>query len=163
MARAVPIAVVVFLTACGGGSSQVDTAAPQIPLAGQDTTHAGNAARGLHLVRIGGFNSPTYLTAPPRDTHRLFVVEQQGTIRVVRDRRVLRTPFLDIRSDVQAGGEQGLLSMAFAPDYATSRRFYVYFTGRDGDIRIQEFRASAGNRNVADRSTRRQLLRIEHS
>jgi glucose/arabinose dehydrogenase len=121
-----------------------------------------SAARGVRLVRIGTFAAPTYLTAPPRDRRRLFVVEQRGAIRVVRDGRRLRRPFLDLRSEVLAGGERGLLSMAFAPDYATSRRFYVYFTSRDGDVRIQEFRASRSNPDVADRSTRRRLVRIAH-
>jgi glucose/arabinose dehydrogenase len=148
---------------CGGGgdaASKSDTGEPQIPL---ESTGDGTAtpARGVRLVRIGGFNAPTYLTAPPADRRRVFVVEQQGTIRVVRDGRVLRTPFLDIRSDVLAGGERGLLSMAFAPEYARTGAFYVYFTGRDGDIRIQEFRRATAD--VADRGSRRELLRIEHS
>jgi glucose/arabinose dehydrogenase len=134
---------------CGGGGDAASE------------TNTAVAAGGVRLVRIGSFNAPTYLTSPPVDRRRVFVVEQQGTIRVVRDGRELRTPFLDIRSDVLAGGERGLLSMAFAPDYAESGLFYVYFTGRDGDIRIQEFhRATA---DVADRGSRRELLRIEHS
>jgi glucose/arabinose dehydrogenase len=153
---------------CGGGgdaAGRTDTAAPQIPLEGSTTATgadgATTAARAVRLRRIGTFQAPTYLTAPPVDRRRVFVVEQQGTIRVVRDGRTLGTPFLDIRSDVLAGGERGLLSMAFAPDYAQSGLFYVYFTGRDGDIRIQEFhRATA---DVADRGSRRELLRIEHS
>ena len=121
------------------------------------------AARGVKLVRVGSFDQPVYVTSPPGDRSRLFVVEQPGTIRVMRSGRKLSRPFLDIRSDVEAGGEQGLLSMAFAPDYSTSRRFYVYFTGRDGDVRIQEFRTGSAASNTADRGTRRELLRIEHS
>jgi glucose/arabinose dehydrogenase len=143
---------------CGGGddaSGRVETDAPQIPLTGSDTTTTERAARPavstVHMRRIGSFESPTYLTAPPGDERRLFVVEQAGTIREVRDGRKLSKPFLDIRSQVLAGGERGLLSMAFAPDYAKSGLYYVYFTGRDGDIHIQEF------------PTRRELIRIEHS
>ena len=151
------------VTGCGGGSGGIDTAAPQIPLAGQDSTQVLSAAPGLRLIRIGTFNAPTHLTAPPKDRRRLFVAEQQGTIRVLVDRRIRKTPFLDLRSDVLAGGERGLLSMAFAPDYAKSRLFYVYFTGHDGDIHIQEFRTSKGDPNRADRSTRRELIRVEHS
>jgi glucose/arabinose dehydrogenase len=149
----------------GGGDAATLTGTPQIPLEGS-TTSAGadgttSAARAVRLRRIGTFEAPTYLTAPPGDRRRLFVVEQAGTIRVVRDGRKLATPFLDLRSDVLAGGERGLLSMAFAPDYPQSGLFYVYFTGRDGDIRIQEFhRATA---DVANRGSRRELLRIEHS
>src|SRR4051812_48087696 len=142
---------------CGGGgdaSGRVETDAPQIPLAGNDNggnPAAGAAAASVHLRRIGAVRSPTYLTAPPGDKRRLFVVEQAGTIREVRDGRKLAKPFLDIRDQVLAGGERGLLSMAFAPDYAQSGRFYVYYTGRDGDIHIEEL------------PTRRELVRIEHS
>ncbi|MEA2483364.1 MAG: hypothetical protein QOC55_1311 [Thermoleophilaceae bacterium] len=128
---------------------------------GSEDASKGVAVAGLHLRSIGNFASPTYLTAPPRDRHRVFVVEQAGTIRVVRDGRKLARPFLDVRPDVLAGGERGLLSMAFAPDYANSGLFYVYFTGRDGDIHIQEFKRSSAER--ADPSTRRELVRIEHS
>src|SRR4051794_32299367 len=138
---------------CGGGgdaSGRTESGSPQIPLADGAPT-AGGAAAGVGLRRIGTFDSPTYLTSPPGDAHRLFVVEQRGTIREVRDGRKLAKPFLDIRSRVQAGGERGLLSMAFAPDYAQSKRYYVYYTGRDGDIHIQEFPSG------------RQLVRIEHS
>src|SRR4051812_14754554 len=100
---------------CGGSddaSGKTDKSAPQIPLT-DDTTTAEVAASGVGLRRIGSFDSPTYLTAPPGDKHRVFVVEQPGTIREVRDGRKLAKPFLDIRSQVQSGGERGLLSMAF--------------------------------------------------
>ena len=123
-----------------------------------DRERVRSSARGVRLVAVGRFDQPVYVTAPPGDRSRLFVVEQPGRIVVRRTGR--NRTFLDIRSDVRAGGEQGLLSMAFAPDYASSGRFYVYFTGRDGDIRIQEFR---GRGDRADRGSRRQLLRIEHS
>jgi glucose/arabinose dehydrogenase len=150
------------IAGCGGGSGSADEAAPQIPLA-DEASGFTTSAQGVHLVRIGTFAAPTYLTSPPGDRRRLFVVEQRGTIAVVRDRRVLHRPFVDLRGDVLAGGERGLLSMAFAPDYALSRRVYVYYTGHDGDIHIQEFRASRGDPNVVDRSTRRELLRLDHS
>ena len=120
-----------------------------------------SAATGVQLRRIGTFDSPTYLTAPPGDKRRLFVVEQAGTIRVVRDGRKLATPFLDLRPDVQSGGERGLLSMAFAPDYSKSGLFYVYYTGQDGDVHIQEFRRATADRG--DHGSRRELIRIEHS
>jgi glucose/arabinose dehydrogenase len=154
------------LAGCGGGAS-AGPKAPRIPLAG-DTGAASaaqvpSAARGLRLSRIGTFSAPTYVTSPPGDARRLFVVEQGGTIWELRDRRLVRRPFLDLRSDVQAGGERGLLSMAFAPDYARSRRFYVYFTGQDGDVHVQEFRTLAGHPDRADRGSRRELLRLEHS
>jgi glucose/arabinose dehydrogenase len=88
------------------------------------------------------------------------VVEQAGRIRVVSGGRILRQPFLDIRGSVSSGGERGLLSMAFAPDYATSHVFYVYFTDRSGNIRIQQLRTSSADR--ADPSSRRDVITIAH-
>ncbi len=104
---------------------------------------AAPAATQLRLLRLGSFDQPTYLTAPRGDRRR-FVVERPGRIRVVSGGRVLGTPFLDIADLVTTGGESGLLSMAFAPDYARSGRFYVYYTDSDGYIRIDQFRRAAG-------------------
>ena len=108
-------------------------------------------ARRVRLVRIGGFSAPLYVTSPPGDRRRLMVVEQAGRIMLVRGGRKLARPFLDIRSLVTSGGEQGLLSVAFPPDYQRSGRFYVYYTGSGGaDNRIVEFRrASADRANAA--------------
>jgi glucose/arabinose dehydrogenase len=108
------------------------------------------AARKLRLVPVGRFAAPLYVTAPPGDRHRTFVVGQTGVVRVIKDGRVLRRPFLDIRSQVLSGGERGLLSLAFAPDYARSGRFYVYFTARDTTQRVVEMRRATPERaNVA--------------
>ncbi|MBA3421829.1 MAG: PQQ-dependent sugar dehydrogenase [Thermoleophilaceae bacterium] len=126
---------------------------------------ADTSARGLALQRMGTFAFPVYVTSPRGDTARQFVVEQSGQIRIIKNGRTLRRPFLNISSIVEFDeGERGLLSMAFAPDYATSRRFYVFFTQRgSGDLRVEEFRRSAGNPDVALRSSRRRVLEIEHS
>jgi glucose/arabinose dehydrogenase len=162
------VLIVTVAIGCGRGddaSGRVQTDAPQIPLSdstgssGSPSADASVAA--VRLRRVGSFNSPTYLSAPPGDKRRLFVVEQPGTIRVVRDGRKLATPFLDLTADVLAGGERGLLSIAFAPDYAKTGLFYVYFTGSDGDLHIQEFHRASADR--ADRGSRRELIRIEHS
>src|SRR5689334_4139538 len=72
---------------------------------------------GVKLHRIGKFENPVWLTSAPGDRHRLFVVEKTGAVRVIRDGRVLARPFLDLRGRVSTGSEQGLLSIAFAPDY----------------------------------------------
>lgn len=135
----------------GGGSS----GAP----AGPDAA-AGKA--GARLVRVGSFDSPVYVTAPPKDRRRLFVVEQTGRIRVLVAGKRRATPFLDVSRDITSGGEQGLLSMAFAPDYATSRRFYVYFTDRNGNVRVQQFQRSNASPDRADRQSRRQVLLVRH-
>ncbi|HEY1276470.1 MAG TPA: PQQ-dependent sugar dehydrogenase [Thermoleophilaceae bacterium] len=105
----------------------------------------------------GSYDAPTYVAEPPGDPGRLFVVEQTGAIRTVG----ASTPFLNISDLVSTGGERGLLSMAFAPDYATSGRFYVYYTNTAGNIQIDEFRRSA-DPSVADRNSRRPVLSIPH-
>src|SRR4051812_32584242 len=152
-------ASIVLLAGCGGCGGEKQSASA--PTAGSASEPAVKAARGASLKRIGTFSSPVYVTAPPADTHRLFVVEQAGRIRVVKDGHKLAKPFLDISSQVQSGGERGLLSMAFAPDYKSSGRFYVYFTDHDGDIHIQELRRASANRAAS--GSARNLLTIEHS
>jgi glucose/arabinose dehydrogenase len=123
---------------------------------------AQSSARGrVRLLLLGRFNQPTYVTAPPGDARR-FVVEREGTIRIVQRGRVLGRPFLDISDRVTTGGESGLLSMAFARDYASSHRFWVYYTDREGFIQIDQFRAAAGSPNRAAPSSRRSVLRVPH-
>ncbi len=133
------VAAFLVVSACGGSSGSAKTTAT-----GSQAT--GSPARALHLVRVGSFNTPVYAISPPGDRRRLMVVEQGGTIRVVRGGRTLAQPFLDIRSRVVSGGEQGLLSMAFARDYASSHRFWVYFTNRNGDEEIDAFTAPSRDR-----------------
>jgi glucose/arabinose dehydrogenase len=130
---------------------------------GADTATAPDvtaAKRGVRLVRVGRFDSPVYVTAPPGDRRRLFVVEQTGRIRVLVGGKRRSRPFLNLSGRITSGGERGLLSMAFAPDYAKSGRFYVDFTDRRGDTRIEEFRRSKGDANRADPASRRSILFI---
>jgi glucose/arabinose dehydrogenase len=143
------LAAFLVATACGGSKGDAS-----VTSAGSPAT--SGSARALHLVRVGTFDSPVYVTSPPRDARRIMVVEQAGTIRVVRGGRTLAQPFLDIRSRVVSGGEQGLLSMAFARDYASSHRFWVYFTNRDGDEEIDAFRAVSRDR--ADPGSAKRIL-----
>lgn len=102
----------------------------------------------LELV-AQGLQAPVYLTSPVGDP-RLFIVEQAGRIRIVKDGVLLPTPFLDIDPKVMSGGEQGLLGLAFHPDYATNGRFYVDYTNNSGHTRIERYQVSAGNPDVAD-------------
>jgi glucose/arabinose dehydrogenase len=120
-----------------------------------------SAARGVRLRKVGDFNAPVYVTAPPGDATRLFVVERAGTIRVVLHGHELGAPFLDVSSQVRTDGERGLLSMAFAPDYARSGLFYIYFTDTTGDIHIQELKRSS-NPNRAIPGSARNLLTVNH-
>ena len=107
------------------------------------------------------FSSPVFATSPPGDTLRLFVVEQGGVIRVLRRDTLLVTPFLDLRGKIDAGGERGLLSLAFHPLYASNGRFYVYFTDPNGDIRIVRYLVSADS-NVADSLSADTVLAVAH-
>ncbi len=106
-----------------------------------------------------GLSSPVYLTAPPGDA-RLFVVEQPGRIRIVENGQLLANPFLDITSLVQSGGERGLLSMAFHPDYAANAHFFVNYTGAGGDTRVVRYTVS-GDPNVADPGSAKEIIVVE--
>jgi hypothetical protein len=117
----------------------------------------GASARGaVGLKRVGTFDEPLYVTAPPGDRRRVFVVERPGRIRVLVDGKKRSQPFLDIRDKVSSGGERGLLSLAFAPDYASSGRFYVDYTDTNGDTRIVEYRRQTEER--ADPGSARELI-----
>lgn len=108
-----------------------------------------------------GLSSPVYLTQPFFDG-RIFVVEQPGRIRIVKDGALQTTPFLDITSRVLYEGERGLLSVAFDPQYGSNHYFYVFFTTKpNGDIRVERFTAT--NFDVADASTSKLILTIPHS
>jgi glucose/arabinose dehydrogenase len=128
-----------------------------------------SAHAAVQLAKVGTFSAPVYVTAPPGDVQRLFVVEQAGRIQLMVGTQKQATPFLDISSEVRPpGGEQGLLSMAFSPDYATSGKFYVYYTTRNCDSgggcdeHLSQFTRSASNPNVADPGSERVLISIPH-
>lgn len=109
-----------------------------------------------------GVSAPVFLTQPLNDG-RIFVVEQAGRIRVVRNGVLQTTPFLDISTRVLSGGERGLLSVAFHPQYATNHYFYVYFTTQtNGDIRIERF-TTTSNPEVADPASSKLIITIPHS
>ena len=111
-----------------------------------------SAAFALSTELVGsGFVSPLYVTAPPSDSERLFVVEQAGTIKILdlQFQTVRPTPFLTI-TGVSSGGERGLLGLAFHPNYASNGFFYVNLTNAAGNTEIRRYRVSAGDPNVAD-------------
>ena len=108
-----------------------------------------------------GLSNPLFLTAPSGDG-RLFVVEQPGRIRILKQDALLGTPFLDLSGRIAAGGEQGLLSLAFDPLYASNGRFYVYFTDLRGDIAIERYRVMPGNADQADPASGLRILSIPH-
>ena len=129
-------------------------------LAGLFSTAPGAGA--VSLQPVGNFNEPIYMTSPPGDA-RLFVVERGGRIQVVHDGTT--SQFLDIHDRISQMGEQGMLSMAFDPNYATNGLFYVFYTGTaaqdgvNGLGHVDEFHVSS-NPNVADPASRRPVLTI---
>lgn len=117
------------------------------------------AAPGVRLLRVGTFDQPTYLAAPPGDRRRRFVTEREGRVVLLRGGR--RSTFLDIAARVQTGGESGLLSIAFHPGYRSNRRYFVFYVDNGGALTIFQFRATAdGNRTR--RGSGRLVMRVPH-
>ena len=122
-----------------------------------------NTSDLVSLTPVATFDTPVLVTAPAGDDDRVFVVEQTGTVRLVRDGVTSPTPFLDIRDKVIDQGESGLLSIAFAPDYAQSGLIYAIYNARMGpygDLQIAEFRRDPFDPDRADPSYERVLLTI---
>jgi len=119
---------------------------------------SGTSVRAERVA--SGLSRPLFVTAPPRDTTRVFIVEQGGTIRILKFGALLPTPFLDIATLVSGGSEQGLLGLAFHPSYADNGRFFVNYTDPAGDTVVAEYRVSS-NPDVADGGSREVLLQID--
>jgi glucose/arabinose dehydrogenase len=141
------------------------TAAAVVALAiatGGAAVSAGARGGAVRLARIGGFDAPVYVDDAPGSPKLLFVVEQPGSIRVLRGGRTRKRDFLDISDRVTYDGEQGLLSVAFDPGYARNRRFYVYYVNRAGNIEVDGFRRQRRDPTRTDSSSRRKLIEIPH-
>jgi len=139
------LAVILAMTACGEGT----TGPP-------DDTNTG-----VELVEVAsGFSFPVLVTSPLEDLTRIFVVEKGGLIRIIKNGQLLATPFLDIRNKVSRGGEQGLLGLAFHPDYADNRVFVINYTDTDGNTRVSALKRSS-NPDLADASTEEVFLFVE--
>jgi len=110
---------------------------------------------------VSGLDSPVFVTAAGDGSGRLFVVEQGGRIRIVEDGRLLPAPFLDISGRVLAGGERGLLGLAFPPGFGPARpAFYVHYSDTRGDTTVSEFRLSPKDPDIADPGSERVLLTV---
>lgn len=122
----------------------------------------GRAAE-LNTVRVAsGLNRPIYATAPAGDP-RLFIVEQRGVIKVLKDGAVLATPFLDIDAlvpDIAGNDERGLLGLAFHPDYPTNGYFFVNYINLANDTVIARYSVSA-NPDVADPASAAVIITID--
>jgi glucose/arabinose dehydrogenase len=122
---------------------------------------APDAGARIKKRRIANFDHPVYVAGAPGFPKLLFVVEQPGTVRVVKGHRKLRHPFLALRGQVgYDGAERGLLSIAFPPDYKRSGAFYVFFNDTQGDIHVDPFHRRGPTR--ARRGSERPVLQISH-
>jgi hypothetical protein len=140
-----------WLAACGDGPTTNGEPPPPPPPSGTDV-RLREVANGLAF--------PLFLTAPPGDLTRLFVVEKGGRIRIVAPSGGVTGTFLDLSGRVSTGGEQGLLGLAFHPDYAQNGRFVVNYTNPQGDTHVSVFRVSATNPDVADAASEQVILEV---
>lgn len=111
---------------------------------------------------ITGLSQPVSITHAGDGSGRIFVVEQTGRIRIIRNGVVSATPFLNIASRISMGGERGLLGLAFPPGFPTKQHFYVNYTNSSGDIVIARYRVSAGDGDVADFNSEQIVLVVSH-
>jgi glucose/arabinose dehydrogenase len=143
------VAATALFVACsdsgGGGGSSASRSAP---------SSAGGQVR-LKLTAIANVEDPTALATRAGES-TLYVTEQAGRVRAIRDGAIDPQPVLNITDQVGSGGERGLLGIAFAPD---GTKMYVYYTNRDGDIRLDEYTMSGNSVNTA---SRRQVLAVDH-
>jgi glucose/arabinose dehydrogenase len=144
-------------TSSAAAPSSTTTAPPQ-----QGEPAVGDGDGGVRLQQLGSFDQPLYVTQPPSgDDDHLYVVEQCGKIERLPIDGGAPSLFLDISDLVTCGGEQGLLSVAFAPDYADSGRLYVNYTDTQGNSRTVGYTRSAQDPSIADPGSAEELLRIE--
>lgn len=148
--RRTALLIPLFLAAAASCDSDDSNSSTMGPPPGPSGYMAERVAQGL--------SDPVDLTAAPGDTSRIFIVEKTGTIRILRGGQILSRPFLDIESLVSGGSEQGLLGLAFHPQYGTNRQFYVHYTDLAGDTRVFEYLASSSDPDTASASSRQILF-----
>ena len=149
------------LAGCGGSDDGATTTAATPPGEQERELPVGDGDGGVELAKVGDFSQPVFVTQPPSGDQALYVVEQCGRIVRVGEDGETKT-FLDLADQVTCGGEQGLLSAAFAPDYRRSGLLYVNYTDLAGDSRTVEYqREGTEAGGAADPASARELLRIE--
>lgn len=151
------------ILACNDSQARTATVANSASVNGTSSLDHSTGATQGHRIQLqtlpGSLKNPVYVTSPPGDA-RLFVVEQAGVIRVYKNDVLLPQPFLDITSRVKSGGEQGLLSMAFHPEYSRNGFFFVNFTDLKGDTHVERFKVGAAA-DVADPNSASLVIKIE--
>ena len=143
------------LTLAGGTPREVIVSGR--PPSGEDFDATKIRISFSHVAR--NLSKPVFITHSGDNNGRLFIVEKTGRIRVIRQGTLRGTPFLNLSGKVSTGSEQGLLGLAFHPDYGNNRKFYVNYTDVNGDTIIAEYHRST-DANIAD-PTGRVLLKID--
>ncbi len=151
-----------YATSRSGQLYRIKAAAAATSGAGNNK-RAGDGRGGFKADPIASFDSPVYVHGPEGAGGLVFVVEQRGVIRMIKDGKKLGGKFLDIHRRVQSGGERGLLSVAFSPAYRKNRRFYVFYTDGGGDLRVEEYKRSRNNARDAKEGSARKVIEIDHS
>jgi glucose/arabinose dehydrogenase len=140
----------------GGGGNDV--------LFGHSSADASATSGSILATRVGqGFDQPVFVTSAPGDPDRLFVVEKTGQIKILNPATGISTTFLDIPdAQLSTSGEQGLLSVAFHPDYATNGKFYLFMVNDDGNLEVRQYNRSTTSPNRADAASGNVILTIDH-
>lgn len=137
---------------CNGGKSNTMTPPPPPTLQ-------------VELVSVAtGFANPLDIQQPPGDSSRLFVVEQGGQIKIIQNGAILGTPYLDVTSEIVSGGEEGLLGLAFHPNFSNNGCFYVNYTStKNGKLQtfISEFRATSASANTVNTTSEQNLFTVD--
>jgi glucose/arabinose dehydrogenase len=149
---AAPTSTIQASTSPTGGASTA-TGAPSSP--------SGDPPPLAYESVASGFSRPTFVTNAADGSNRLFVLEKVGRIRIIKDGTTLSAPFLDLSSLVlSSGNEQGLLGLAFHPEFESNGRFFVAYTARDAANTVAEYRVSSSNADSADPASRKQLFAV---
>jgi glucose/arabinose dehydrogenase len=140
----VVLCALALLAGCSSGKESATTQAqPQTEPQATETSGGGGSGMAFKEI-LDGLDTPLGIASTPSELDRLYIVEQGGLVRVVEGGKLLPEPFLDVQGQIVSGGEQGLLSLVFDPDYATNHLFYVNYTDTNGDTRVVEYEAGGG-------------------
>jgi glucose/arabinose dehydrogenase len=159
------VLAIVLLAGCGGDESEPSTTSPTQPTTFTSDKQAepdvGDGQGGVTLTKLGDFDQPLYVTQPDDGSGDIYVVEQTGRIQRLPGGDGEPEAFLDLTGEVSCCGEQGLLSVAFAPDYRKSGLLYVDYTNTEGDTRVVEYQRSNSDPPVADPASAREILAVD--
>jgi glucose/arabinose dehydrogenase len=161
LTRLAALAAVVTAAACAGPAGKVAAT----NAAGAASATIAPSSVTVSFTKIAsGLTDPVFVTSARDGSHRLFIVEKSGTVRVFRNGVVLSTAYLDLTPEVNSsGGEQGLLGIAFHPDFTSHPFLYAAYTVSDGSLRVSRFRAAKASANTVSRSTEVHILTVPHT